>query len=209
MYFNGTVHVGQLADYLQFDHQIQVHGGIDQMDAIPLGFVEFAALWNQGVTDTDPRRISTVSFPDDALSSDSPTVDISLSPVDVSDFFITPDQIGRRPPPNERTPSRSDDSSFENRVVHEFAAVMLEQRTNSHRGYQRRKAKRVQRQHQAFESGSATSSLSPLQFRSRRPRPHPYTKSSDSTATSTAGPSLSRNETSPSTSEHAPMETTN
>ena len=53
---DSTIHVSQIADYLRFDEQLRAKG-LAKLQSIPLGFDEFAHLWNTGARETDPRRI--------------------------------------------------------------------------------------------------------------------------------------------------------
>jgi hypothetical protein len=92
-YLPSTVHVGQLADFLNFDERMRDAGGIHQLQAMPLGYLEFAAFWNEGVQLGDARRFSTFSYPE---GSEQPIVTISTVPVPAADFSITREQVGLR-----------------------------------------------------------------------------------------------------------------
>jgi hypothetical protein len=102
-YFSVTVHVGQIADYLNFEERLRVQKDFTDFQSMPLGYAEFADLWNTGVSQNDIRRISSFAFPED---SDTHVFNISTTPLLISEFFITPDQVGLR------TPQPTVDSQF-------------------------------------------------------------------------------------------------
>ena len=85
----GTLHVGQIADYLTFDEQLRTHG-ISELQSIPHGFDNFAYLWNIGTSNNDYRQISRIFVSE----ADGYSVDATTTPVALTDFFITPDQVG-------------------------------------------------------------------------------------------------------------------
>ena len=85
----GTLHVGQIADYLTFDEQLRTHG-ISELQSVPHGFDDFAYLWNIGTSDNDYRQISRIFVSE----ADGYSVDATTTPVVLTDFFITPDQVG-------------------------------------------------------------------------------------------------------------------
>lgn len=58
---------------------------------MPLGYLKFAELWNSGVHQGDPRRFSTIYFPEGA---EEPLLTIAPEPVALADFVITPQQVG-------------------------------------------------------------------------------------------------------------------
>ena len=91
-----TIHVGQIADYLAFDEQLRTHG-ISELQSIPHGFDDFAYLWNIGAHTNDDRQVSRVYVSED---SSGYSVDATTTPVLVTDFFITPDQVGLAIPSN-------------------------------------------------------------------------------------------------------------
>ena len=91
----GTLHVGQIADYLTFDEQLRTHG-ISELQSVPHGFDDFAYLWNIGTSDNDYRQISRIF----ASEADGYSVDTTTTPVVLTDFFITPEQVGLVNPPS-------------------------------------------------------------------------------------------------------------
>ena len=85
----GTLHVGQIADYLTFNEQLRTHG-ISELQSVPHGFDDFAYLWNIGTSDNDYRQISRIFVSE----ADGYSVDATTTPVVLMDFFITPEQVG-------------------------------------------------------------------------------------------------------------------
>lgn len=120
-----TVHVGQIADYLNFDEQLRTQG-LRNLSSIPIAFDDFAYLWNTGASDNDTRRISRVYLPE---GEEVPTVDLSQHPVKAKEFFITTEQVGlataRDGPPKD---------TFNDEVAQEFLRDVIEQRRNSRQG---------------------------------------------------------------------------
>ena len=120
-----TIHVGQIADYINFDEQLRTQG-YRNLSSIPVAFDDFAYLWNTGARDDDPRRISRVYTPDGA---DTPTVDLSQHPVLAKEFYITPAQVGlakvKEEPPKD---------TFHEEVTKEFLMDVMEQRRSLRQG---------------------------------------------------------------------------
>jgi hypothetical protein len=108
---NSTVHVGQVADFLNFEKNLRELGGIDQLKSMPMGYLDFADLWNAGVYEGDPRRLSNYTFVDNAQDP-GPILSISTSPVDIDDFFITQHQVGLRVPERPSQPAESPAPSY-------------------------------------------------------------------------------------------------
>ena len=167
---DSTIHVSQIADYLRFDEQLRAKG-LAKLQSIPLGFDEFAHLWNTGARETDPRRISRVYVPE---SWDEYYVDQTESPVHVRDFFITAEQVGLAPPTPTTTnpaPSNSDsqrDTFREDReLAREYLMDSMEQRRMNQEGYAQRKEQRPFTRQPAPNRGS-TAPLSRLQFEGKR-----------------------------------------
>jgi hypothetical protein len=154
-----TLHVGQIADYLKFDEHVRDRNGMHDLQSMPLGFADFADIWNSGVNDGDSRRISKVFLADQ--SSDH-FVEISTSPICISDFFITPEQVGLVS--EGRT---NENSALQNEIVQEFASIMMDKRRHQRRGFQDRRDKRLQ----AVTGGPAyqrDAALSRLSFKATR-----------------------------------------
>ena len=161
-------------------------GGIHLLQAMPLSYLEFASLWNNGVQSGDARRFSSFAYLDD---SDQPTITISTVPVPVNDFSISSEQVGLRRP--ERVPQSSTRTAQLSRAPHQPRNLRIgndipeeprrhssryhdagDQRRNNRQGYERR----LERRQQSIDSGSAEvpntsiSSLSRLQFNIRSKR---------------------------------------
>ena len=62
----------------------------------------------------------------------------SQFPVPITDFFITPDQVGLCGPAKDESTT-----SLQCEITQEFTAVMMEQRHNSHRGFEQQQERRV------------------------------------------------------------------
>lgn len=90
-FLHGTLHVGQIADYVSFDNLVRTLEGVSKLQSMPLGFEEFAEFWNKGVAPDDHRRFCSIIF---KKGSVYPTITIPQHPVPVDDFFITPNQVG-------------------------------------------------------------------------------------------------------------------
>ena len=155
---NSTIHVGQIADYLKFDEQLRLHGGMLCLQSMPLGFPGFANLWNAGAR--DGKQISRVYLPD---YSDEYHVDICTNPINLDNFHITAEQVGLAPPHYE-----SSNNPVNREIIQEFATIMMEQRRNSRRGFENRQDRRLR----PFSQGPASQPkavLSRLQFK-HKPR---------------------------------------
>jgi hypothetical protein len=127
-----VIHVGQVAKHLAFDKALRdgrqpsnVSGGV------PVGYQEFAELFNAGVFPNDKRRLSTFYS--------TPTgehVVKSTNPVSLRDFHITPEQCGLVTP--RSTTLTADQAS----VFEEYATVMASQSKRRRESYQTREDKR-------------------------------------------------------------------
>ena len=122
---NSTVHVRQITNYIKFDKQLQLHGGISQLQSMPLGFPSFTDLWNRSTHNS--KQLSRVYLPD---YSDKYQVNIYNNPINLNDFHITAEQVGLAPP----TPDLS--SSINREITQEFATIMMEQQRNSRQGFE-------------------------------------------------------------------------
>ena len=126
---------------------------------MPLGYSSFSALWNDYASDNDSRRLSGVYVPEDANRYH---VEISSTPVHIADFFITPEQVSIM----SSNPEATTTSKEQDEIVKEFATVMMEQRRNSRRGFEKRQQQRLH----PFKKGSTNQSaatLSKLQFKAK------------------------------------------
>lgn len=170
--------------FLTLIKKMRDSGGIHLIQSMPLGYLDFATLWNNGVQSGDARRFSSWYYPDD---SDEPVVTISTVPVPITDFSITSEQVGIRQPERvpqpfrdaspPRAPSQHRNFRFRNdspepRRINPRDYDISGQRRHNRQGYERR----IERQQQrtgpdAIETPRATiAELSRLQFTSR-PKP--------------------------------------
>ena len=179
-----TVHVGQIADFLNFDERVR-RQGLHTLHSMPLGFGYFAELWNTGARQGDLRRLSYLGT-EQTAGSHSKAVTI---PVHNADFFITPEQVGLASDTN------STDNTVQNEIVQEFAVIMMDQRRNKRRGYEGRRERRIC----SFSDGPASQPdtvLSRLNFQSKRSRASSYAPSmamnhpSSSTSTAVSSPTV-------------------
>ena len=120
-----TVHVGQIADYVNFDEQLRTQG-LRNLSSIPLAFDDFAYLWNTGTSENDLRRVSRVYRPEGA---DDYTVELSHKPIKTKEFFITLEQVGLFTTKDE-TPK----DTFHDEVTKEFLLDVMEQHRNLRQG---------------------------------------------------------------------------
>ena len=174
--FSVTLHVGQVADYLHFDERVRAKGGIDSFQSIPLGFIDFATIWNSGVRNGDPRRLSKIFL------SETPElghfVELPHTPVCLTNFFITPEQVGLGP--DLRNDSTS--AGVQNEIMQEFATMMMDKRRSQRRGYEERREKRLRLFNKGYASNTSGSSnpLSNLRFGPcRRHRENPSSQNSN------------------------------
>ncbi len=123
-YVDVTVHVGQVADYLNYEQQFRAQKNLTDFKSMPLGFLEFAGLWNDGIPAGDSRQLSHFWYPDE---STVPTIVISTTPVNSDDFFIAPEQVGLGSPPPAPQPELVRDPLHDD-IMKEFAVVVMEQR---------------------------------------------------------------------------------
>ena len=123
-YLDGVVHVGQVTDYLNFEERFRKMKGFDDFQSIPIGYKEFADLWNAGVSKEDPRRLSSFSY---AENSTDPILDLTATPPLINDFFIFPDQVGLQ------RPQQADPQG--DKYARELADIMLEHRQKERDGF--------------------------------------------------------------------------
>ena len=110
-----TIHVGQLAEYLQFNEELCTSHDANRFKSIPIGFAKFGNLWNAGVSPSDDHHISRVFL---YANPDHNTVNPSYHPVQLQDFHITPTQAGLA-----TTPKNQPSSTLQADINHEFTAL--------------------------------------------------------------------------------------
>ena len=137
-----TIHVAQIAEYVQFDEEIRTLHASANFTSVPIGYVEFSRAWNEGVAPNDPRRFSTISLADDPKDNAAYP---STYPVHLSEFHITPAQAGLVENARQ-APSPQDD------ITHEFAIVMANRQKKERQFAEQRR----QKKHQAFEVKTST-----------------------------------------------------
>ena len=86
------IHVGQIVEFLDFDQTLRNGRKVMKSSEIPLGYEQFADLFNDGAHPKDKRRFSTLTY----LSSKNgpPIIEKSQHPVTAHCFRITTSQCG-------------------------------------------------------------------------------------------------------------------
>lgn len=130
-----TVHVGQIAEFLQFDEQLRAYPDDVDFTAIPIGFSEFGAAWNNGTIPGDRRRVSTVSLCDDPQDN---SVSPSTHPLFLYEFHITPAQAGVVASTIAPPVSTAQDT-----VTNEFAFLMAERQRKQRQYVEERREKKA------------------------------------------------------------------
>ena len=108
-----TVHVGQIADYVNFDNNVQVHGGMLRIQSMPLWYPEFTNLWNMGMQHGNHRHFSHIYMPEGTAEHQA---QLFCQPVGIPEFAIIKEQIGMALPT----------SILQAELIQEFAYVMME-----------------------------------------------------------------------------------
>jgi hypothetical protein len=83
-----TIHVAQIADFLNFDEQLR-NQGLDKLQSIPVGFDDFVFFWN--LRTPDDRKICRIYMADGGTEYQ---VDVFDTPVHIEDFLISLEQVG-------------------------------------------------------------------------------------------------------------------
>jgi hypothetical protein len=86
------LHVGQIAKYLLFDKALREGKSINGLSGIPVGYTDFAKVFNEGTHPRDGRRLTTITFTQTGYQRTT-----SNNPVTLHDFVITPEQCGLAP----------------------------------------------------------------------------------------------------------------
>lgn len=130
-----TIHVGQIAKYIQFDEQLRTYHSTSNFTSIPVRFSEFGTIWNEGTVPGDKWWISTIILSDNPHSN---SVSLSTHPVHLHEFHITPAQAGLATHDDEQ-PS----STLQAEINQEFTAIMVAQQKKQRQAYEERWAKRT------------------------------------------------------------------
>ena len=116
--YHGVMHVGQIFKYLAFDKSLRDGRLPATLPGMPLGYLNFANSFNNGVLSNDTRWLSVISY-----HNNQEQVTPSSHPVSLRDFAITMEKYGLSITcSNEATNERSA------LIAAEYAAVMTEQR---------------------------------------------------------------------------------
>jgi hypothetical protein len=138
-----TIHVAQIAEYVQFDEELRALSKTSHFTSVPIGYLEFSNAWNSGADPDDLRRFSTIYLADDPERNDAYP---STYPIQLSAFHITPAQAGIH---SENTQPQSDPLQAD--IAHEFAAIMVTCQKKQRLFEEQRKEKKVR----AFAAGNA------------------------------------------------------
>ena len=137
-----SVHVGQLVDFLIFDEALRKGRKIQNNSEVPLGYHEFADIFNLGAHRKDKRRITTIQ----TMQSGPPRITLSNNPVTAHHFRITPTQCGA---PSSNPFGMTDEQAA--LVVGQFASSMAEEKVRKTNFAQERIEKRRAATSTAFE----------------------------------------------------------
>jgi hypothetical protein len=129
-----TIHVGQIAEYLEFDEELRSRKNAD-FTSMPLGYSEFCSAWNDNAAPGDKRRLSTVFIADDPQDSGIVPSD---HPPRLYDFFITQEQVGL----GSTTPQPV---SGQTEITHEYAVLMAAKQKREREGFEERERKRARK----------------------------------------------------------------
>jgi hypothetical protein len=121
-----TINVEQIADYVKFDNELRTAPPNVNIDAIPIGFAEFSNIWNNNVTERDPRRFSIVTLCDDPKEN---SFQPSTHPVRLHEFHLPPLPPVNPPSYKANAPKTSPQphptvASEQANIEHEFAVLM-------------------------------------------------------------------------------------
>ena len=169
-----TIHVGQIAEYIQFDEQLRAYHHTSDFTSIPVGFSEFGTIWNEGTVPGDKQRISTIILSDDPRSN---SVSLSTHPVHLHEFHITPAQAGLANHDAEQ-PS----STLQAEINQEFTALMVARQKKQRQAYEERRAKKTRgfsAKHMVLPTNAPHESFrrrqkKPQRKHNRTPPPSPY-----------------------------------
>ena len=131
-----TIHVGQITEYVEFDEELRASGEHATFRSVPIGYSEFSTTWNDNAFPNDLRRFSTILLGEDPKDN---SVYPSLHPVQLHEFFITPEQTGLANNNPNQPPS-----SVQSDITQEYAALMAARQKKQRQQYEERQKKRMQ-----------------------------------------------------------------
>ena len=94
-HFHTTIHVGQIVDFIDFNHHLRKNKTLVGVESIPLGFLDSVDICNNRVSSDDTCQFSNYFWEED---SEDPTFEFSSHPLTVFNFFITQEQAGMNNP---------------------------------------------------------------------------------------------------------------
>ena len=131
---NTTVHIAQIAEYIQFDEELRTYGSKSDFNSFPIGYPAFVKAWNEGTNDNDTRHFSTIFLANDP---DYNEVIPSTHPLRLSDFHIDPKQFGAS---SEGPPKPDPDQDI---ITREFGIMMAAQQKRQREFAEERRQKKV------------------------------------------------------------------
>jgi hypothetical protein len=190
-----TVHVAQIAEFIQFDAEIRAYSRTSNFRSVPLGYTDFCAAWNNGTEVDDPRQFSTIFLAENPKDNG---VSPSKYPVQLSDFFITPEQLGNAPINNQP-------SAIQSEITLEYAALMAAKQKRQREFIEERQARKIQSQHMAhvsppqapatFNHNNRRCNRAPAKHRNKKPYQSPTTTSNNGTSSHNNLPAPSTKDT--------------
>ena len=126
-----SIHVAQIAKYIQFDKLIWEDDNASHYQSVPIGFYDFYNAWNSSIAPDDPHRFSTFYYAEDLAQN---TIFPSPYPVQLHEFYITPAQANA-------THSNSNQmfNSLQSDINQEFATIMVAKQKKEHQSFEERK----------------------------------------------------------------------
>jgi hypothetical protein len=140
------VHVGQIMAYLAFDRALRDDVPVSKLPGIPLGYEEFATVFNSGGYPLDKRRLSTF-IAGTSGSPDHIRKSTTSQAVSLHDFFITKEQCGLAPP----TTTNTGLSAAHALVMEDYATTQAYKNKRRREAYEERQSQRESRDATPFE----------------------------------------------------------
>ena len=129
------VHVGQITEYIEFDHEIRASDGRATFRSVPIGYSEFSATWNANTSNNDPRRFSTIFLGANPKDNEA---NPSTHPIQLHEFFISPEQTGIAVNTTDQA-----SAAVQSDITQEYAALMAAKQKKQRQQYEERQKKRM------------------------------------------------------------------
>lgn len=131
-----TIHVGQITKYIKFDEDLCASGGHAVFRSVSINYSEFSTTWNNNTSLNNPRYFRTIFLGENPKDNN---VNPSTHPVQLHEFFITPEQTSLTVNNPNKTPS-----SVQSNITQEYAALMAARQKKKCQQYKERQKKRMQ-----------------------------------------------------------------